>query len=197
MKESGIKYVEIPCIQVIAEDIWSRYNMQMKSTDYINVYCDADMADVLVDYLLDEIEGSTLLDDSDLDLLDSGSNLVLVTLYGDGDIYIDSAYDEDEIADPSGVCYVCEDVPFKDLKYICEGADETIVFGLTKDCGECPYNVDVSPVNEKYTEYKDSAGKVHGFFIEGTTPGGMTYSRHVYSSDPLDPEQIEILQEIL
>ena len=169
----------------------------MKSTDYINVYCDADMADVLVDYLLDEIEGSTLLDDSDLDLLDSGSNLVLVTLYGDGDIYIDSAYDEDEIADPSGVCYVCEDVPFKDLKYICEGADETIVFGLTKDCGECPYNVDVSPVNEKYTEYKDSAGKVHGFFIEGTTPGGMTYSRHVYSSDPLDPEQIEILQEIL
>ena len=168
----------------------------MKATDWISIYCDADTADIIIGYLLDEIEGSSLCDDADIDLLDLDSYFVLVTLDSDGEIYIEDAYNEDgEIMDPCGLCYVLEDIPFKDLNMIIECADETIVFGITNNCDEFPMCDD--KIDEEYIEYKDSDGKVHGFMIEGVTSKGTHYNRSVYSSDPLCEKQMETLLEIL
>lgn len=178
-------YSQIPNLQILIDDIWDRYYKQLKLGEEISIYCDADMADEIIDALLDEMNDSEILDEDCLDLLDMGSQHVLVSIDAEGVINIQEAFDDiGEITMPKkGYCYLSDTISFAAINKLYQHCENIIVFGIDN--------------NKNYLEIKDDDGNIHGFWVEGINPDGSVYKKHVFSSDALDKAQLEILYEIL
>lgn len=160
----------------------------MDSDDIIKVYVPGDCADIICDCLADNIDDFSFMDSSDLDLLD-GFDYVLITLFADGSVLIEDAFNEkDELVRPSSFMnYIHNSFEFKDIQKLFDYDEPLLIFGVEEDnCSD----------GEELNLYDEEDG-CHGFHSTKLCSNGTGRFVQVYSSTPLDDDTMDLLLEIL
>lgn len=174
-----VQDVIIECLCPLLEDLADEFEM-LRRCEFLAIYAPSPIAREILGRILEEFDGIWVNEESHNELLYKDDDKVIITICGDGMIFIESAYDTDgDIKRAEAVLnYVYDEFTSKEVEDIAVDTFSVLVFGFEDDEDELV----------EYSEDKDSG--THGFTVSKSDENGY-YSYSFYTSEKLNKTDIQ------
>lgn len=167
--DNTVQDVVVECLCPIMLDIQDTYST-LRRNEFILVYAPSCIAREIYTRILDEVDDVWVDRDSNIRLLATDDNDVIITLATDGMVYVEEARGDDKqlkTPDGSTLAYVYDGYTSKDIDRLSEDGDSILVFGFEEE--------------EIEDELDDD---VHGFTVSKSDENG--YSSYSFYSDNIE-----------
>lgn len=192
--DETVQDIILECYCPLIEDIANEYST-LRRYENLSIYAPSYIAREILGRILDEIDDVWVHEESRSELLYKNDNEVIVTIAGDGMIFVENARGENGKLKCNYDCaltYVYDGFTKEDVDALSENDDSILVFGFDEDVFEDEYEDDEGAEDEELEYDEDDESETeHTYTVNGKPVNKEEFDKYVskFAPDLVDDKE--------